>query len=145
MEDGETKAALALIDKKKQAQLQAHRDALKGVALEDSSPEIKAYKNYDLEMKNRAELAKLEADAVKTKLEGEKRVSDELKRQVELRQQYQEKTESLNIETAALMGAISSQEATLQKLYLDWQNAKRAGPQRGGLYAGICRPPWTKT
>ena len=43
-----------------------------------SSPEIKAYKNYDLEMKNRAELAKLEADAVKTKLEGEKRVTDEL-------------------------------------------------------------------
>jgi hypothetical protein len=132
MEDGETKAALALIDKKKQAQLQAHRDALKGVALEDSSPEIKAYKNYDLEMKNRAELAKLEADAVKTKLEGEKRVSDELKRQVELRQQYQEKTEALNIETAALMGAISSQEATLQKLYLDWQNAKRQALKEGG-------------
>ena len=122
MEDGETAAALALIDKKKQAQFQAHQDALKGLALEDVSPEVKAYRSYDLDLKNRAEMAKLDADATKTKLEGEKRVTEELTKQFERTKQIKEKTEDLQLGTA--WGPIEEQEAAIQKLILDWARAK---------------------
>jgi len=132
MEQGETAAALALIDQKKQAQIKAHADALQGLALEQVSPQVAAYRRYELEMKNRAELAKLDADAAKIRLTGEQRLTEELTKQVEIRRQYREKTEDLTIETAQLLGAISTQEAILQKLYLDWQRAKAEAIKAGG-------------
>ena len=127
-----TAAALALIDKKKAAQAAAYKDAQAGLAAEKGlSDETRGYRAKDLEVKNTAEMAKLNADAVKVKLEGEKQVTDELKRQVDVRKEYQQKTEDLNIDTAQLLGAISSQEATLQKLVLDWQRAKAEAIKAG--------------
>ena len=125
MQQAETAKALALIAEKRQAQAQAYQDALSDIGRQDISPEMADYKRQEEAGKNRLILSQLDAETAKTRLEGEKKVTEELTRQVKLRQQYQDQTAALNIETEALLGQISGQEATLQKLTLDWQKAKR--------------------
>ena len=132
LQQGETAAALALIEQKRQAQLAAHQEALADLARQDLSPEMRAYREYQELQKNRQVLSQLDAEAARTRLEGETKITNELKRQVEVQKQYQEKTADLNLETATLLGAISEQEAVLQKLYLDWQRAKAEAVKAGG-------------
>ena len=124
MEEGEAAVALALIEKKKQAQMKAHADALQGLSLEDVTPQVAEYRRYELEVKNKSELAKLEADAAKIKLENEKRVTDELKRQFEATKKIKEETEDLKLGTA--WGPIQEQEAAIQTLINTWNRAKAA-------------------
>jgi hypothetical protein len=139
MAQAETAAALALIEKKRQAQIQANQEALESLGQQDLSPEARDIAQQRLAAQNRMVLAQLDAEAAKTRLAGEVKVTNELKRQVDLRKQYQEKTEDLQVETAQLLGAVSGQEATLQKLYLDWQRAKQAA-----ITAGAYSPEYTQ-
>ncbi|MDD2900824.1 MAG: hypothetical protein PHU44_00145 [Syntrophales bacterium] len=127
----ETDAALGLIEKKKAAQIQAHRDALADIDRQEISPEMAGYLRQQEEAKHRMVMAQLAAEAARVKLEGEKKVTEELKRQLEVQQQYKRQAEDLGIETGVLLGAISQQEAALQKLYLDWQRTKQEALKAG--------------
>ncbi|RJR37199.1 MAG: hypothetical protein C4567_13170 [Deltaproteobacteria bacterium] len=127
----ETNGALALMEKKKAAQIQAHREALADIDRQDVSPEMAGYLRQQEEAKHRMVMAQLAAETVRVKIEGEKKVTEELKRQIEVKQQYKRQTEDLSIETGALLGAISQQEAALQKLYLDWQRTKEEALKAG--------------
>ena len=122
MESGETAAALALIDKKRQAQIKAHEDALADLARQEMSPEMAGYRRQEEDSKNRMALAQLAAEAAKVKLEGEKKVTEELKKQFEIQKQFKQKVEDL--ELSDCWGLIEEQEAKLQQLYLEWQRAK---------------------
>ena len=122
MESGETAAALALIDKKRQAQIKAHEDALADLARQQMSPEMAGYRRQEEDSKNRMALAQLAAEAAKVKLEGEKKVTEELKKQFEIQKQFKQKVEDL--ELSAAWGPIEEQEAKVRQLYLDWQRAK---------------------
>jgi hypothetical protein len=132
LQQEETAAALALIEQKKQAQEQAYQDAIAGIERQELSPEVAETRKQVEAAKNRMVLSQLEADAARTRLEGEKKVTEELKRQVEVRKQYQQKTEDLNLETDQILGLISEQEGKLQKLYLEWQRAKEEAIKAGG-------------
>jgi hypothetical protein len=128
----ETAAALAMIEEKRRAQQKAYQDSLTELAADEKlSPEAKKIAQQKLEAENRKALAKLDTEAAQTRLDGEKKITEELKRQVDLKQQYQQKTEDLQLETAQLLGAISDQEAKLQRLYLDWQRAKQDAIKAG--------------
>ena len=131
LQQGETTKALALIQEKRQAQAQAYQDALADIARQDISPEMADYRRQEEAVKNRMVQSQLAAEAVKVKLDGEKKVTEELKRQVEVAKQYKQQREDLDVETSALLGAISQQEATLQKLYLEWQRAKQKAIEAG--------------
>jgi hypothetical protein len=132
LQQAETTKALALIDEKRRAQAQAYQDALADIARQDISPEMAEYKRQEEAAKNRLLNAQLDAEAAKVRLDGEKKVTEELKRQVEVAKQYKQQREDLDVETAQLLGAISSQEATLQKLYLEWQRKKQEAFAAGG-------------
>ncbi|MFA5112614.1 MAG: hypothetical protein WC443_14475, partial [Desulfobaccales bacterium] len=128
----ETAAALAMIEKKRQAQQKAYQDSLTELAGDEKlSPAAKDIARQKLEAENKKALAKLDVEAKQAELDGAKKVTDELKRQVDLKQQYQQRTEDLNLETAQLLGAISDQEVKLQRLYLDWQRAKQDAIKAG--------------
>jgi len=129
MESGETAAALALIDKKRQAQIKAHEDALADLARQEMSPEMAGYRRQEEDSKNRMALAQLAAEAAKVKLEGEKKVTEELKKQFEIQKQFKQKVEDLELSTA--WGPIEEQEAKLQQLYLEWQRAKADAIKEG--------------
>jgi hypothetical protein len=129
MEDGETAAALALIDKKRQAQQKAHQDALADLARQEMSPEMAGYRRQEEDSKNRMALAQLAAEASKVKLDGEKKVTEELKKQFEIQKQFKQKVEDL--ELSAAWGPIEEQEAKLQQLYLEWQRAKAEAIKEG--------------
>jgi hypothetical protein len=129
MESGETAAALALIDKKRQAQIKAHEDALADLARQEMSPEMAGYRRQEEDSKKRMALAQLAAEAAKVKLDGEKKVTEELKKQFEIQKQFKQKVEDLELATA--WGPIEEQEAKLQQLYLDWQRAKAEAIQQG--------------
>jgi hypothetical protein len=132
LQQQETAAALAMIDRKRQAQQKAYQDSLTELAADEKlSPEAKNIAQQRLQAENRKNLAKLDTEAAQLRLDGEKKVTEELKRQVELKQQYQQKTEDLQLETAQLLGAISDQEGKLQRLYLDWQRAKQEAIKAG--------------
>ncbi|HZE20825.1 MAG TPA: hypothetical protein VE082_02135, partial [Desulfobaccales bacterium] len=128
----ETAAALVEIDKKRQAQERAYRDLLAQMEADRKlTPEAKDNARQKLAAENRKAMLVLDAEAAKTRLAGEAKVTEELKRQADLRRDYRQKTEDLNLETAQLLGAVSEQEATLQKLYLDWQRAKQDALKAG--------------
>ena len=129
MESGETAAALALIDKKRQAQIKAHEDALADLARQQMSPEMAGYRRQEEDSKNRMALAQLAAEAAKVKLDGEKKVTEELKKQFEIQKQFKQKVEDL--ELSAAWGPIEEQEAKLQQLYLEWQRAKADAIKEG--------------
>jgi hypothetical protein len=129
MENGETAAALALIDKKRQAQIKAHEDALADLARQEMSPEMAGYRRQEEDSKNRMAMAQLAAEAAKVKLEGEKKVTEELKKQFEIQKQFKQKVEDLELSTA--WGPIEEQEAKLQQLYLEWQRAKADAIKEG--------------
>ena len=140
MEDGETAAALALIDKKRQAQIKAHEDALADLARQEMSPEMAGYRRQEEDSKNRMALAQLAAEAAKVKLEGEKKVTEELKKQFEIQKQFKQKVEDLELSTA--WGPIEEQEAKLQQLYLEWQRAKAEAIKEG--VSPECWPAWKR-
>jgi hypothetical protein len=128
----ETAAALVEIDKKRQAQEKAYHDLLAQLEADQKlTPEAKDIARQKLEAENKKAILVLDAEAAKTRLDGEVKVTEELKRQAEIRRDYRQKTEDLNLETAQLLGAVSEQEATLQKLYLDWQRAKQEAMDKG--------------
>ena len=137
LQQQETTAALAMIEEKKQAQTKAYQESLAQLnqdeKLSDAAKDIARQK---LEIENKKTLAKLDTEAKQVELEGAKKITEELKRQVEVRTQYQQATEDLNLETAQLMGSISDQEAKLQKLVIDWQRAKESALKAGGLTPG---------
>lgn len=131
LQQTEVAAALAMIDRKREAQRQAYQDALANLNDQDLSAEAKAIAEQRLAADFKKHMAVLDSEAAKTRLEGEKQVIEELKRQVEARQQSIQKTEDLNLETSQLLGTITDQEAKLQRLTLDWQRAKQEAIKRG--------------
>jgi hypothetical protein len=132
LEQQETTAALAMIDQKRAAQQKAYQDSLTQLNADQKlSPEAKEIATQKLAAENKKALLMLDAEAAKVRLDGEVKVTEELKRQAQIRIEYQQKTEDLNLETAQLLGAVSEQEATLQKLYLDWQRAKQDAISKG--------------
>lgn len=132
LQQQETTAALSMIEKKRQAQQKAYQDSITQLNADQKlSPEAKDIARQKLEAENHKALLVLDAEAAKARLDGEVKVTNELKRQAEIKQQYQQKTEDLNLETAQLLGAVSEQEAKLQKLYLDWQRAKQEAIDKG--------------
>lgn len=140
MQQAETAASLKLIEEKKAAQAAAYKDALADLERQDLSPEMKGYRQQEEEIKNRMALAQLNAEAARVKLEGEVKVTQELKRQVEVQKQYKEKAEDMRVEMAGLWGPIAEQEAKIQKLYLDWQRAKAEA-----VKAGAYTPEYAQT
>jgi hypothetical protein len=140
MQQAETAASLKLIEEKKAAQAAAYKDALADLERQDLSPEMKGYRRQEEEIKNRMALAQLNAEAARVKLEGEVKVTQELKRQVEVQKQYKEKAEDMRVEMAGLWGPIAEQEAKIQKLYLDWQRAKAEA-----VKAGAYTPEYAQT
>jgi len=139
LEGQETAAALALIEKKKQAQEQAYKDALADLERQDLSPEARGYRSQQLEAQNRMVLAQLAAEAARVKLEGEIKVTNELKRQVEVQQQYKQKVEDMQVEIRGTWGPVAEQEAKIQKLYLDWQRAKEEAVKAGAYTPEFAR------
>lgn len=138
LQELETAAALEMIEKKKQAQVKAYQESLSEVDADQKlSDEAKSIARQKLEADNRKSLAKLDTEAAQARLDGEKRITDELKRQVEVRKQYQQKTEDLNLETNQLLGAITEQEAKLQRLVLDWQRAKQEAIDKGAYTPAV--------
>ncbi len=135
MQKAETDAALALIEKKKQIQIQAHQEALQNIAdktlpgFKDLSDEARAIAQQTLEAQHRKEMSKLAMETAKAKLEGEVKVTEELKRQVEVQKQFQQRVEDLELSTA--WGPIEDQEARLRQLYLEWQRAKAEAIKEG--------------
>jgi phage-related minor tail protein len=133
LQQAETDGALAMIERKKQAQQKAYQESLTEVGADPKlSDEAKSIARQKLEADNRKSLAKLDTEAAQARLDGEKKIVDELKRQVEVRKQYAQKTEDLNLETSQLLGAISEQEAKLQRLLLDWQRTRQEAIDKGG-------------
>jgi hypothetical protein len=132
LQQSETDAALNLLELKRQAAAKGHEDALNDLARQGLSQEALNYRTQAEAAKYAMTLSQLNAETAKAKLEGEVKVTNELKRQVEVQRQYREKTEDLNLETAQLLGAISEQEAKLQKLTLDWQRTKDEAIRAGG-------------
>ncbi|MHB8156198.1 MAG: phage tail family protein [Desulfocucumaceae bacterium] len=132
LQQEETAAALVMIDRKRQAQQKSYQDSLQELQADEKlSPEAKDLAQRKLAAENNKALAKLDTEAAQARLEGEVKITNELKRQVEVRKEYGRKTEDLNLETATLLGAISDQESKLQKLYLDWQRAKEDAIKAG--------------
>ncbi|MEW6657245.1 MAG: hypothetical protein AB1424_01165 [Thermodesulfobacteriota bacterium] len=121
----ETDSEIALIEKKKAAATAAYKDQLSDLARQELSPEMLAYRQQELQNQYRATMGQLNEQAARAKLEGEVKVTNELKRQLDIAKQYKQAREDLDIETNSLLGAVSQQEATLQKLYLDWQRTKQ--------------------
>jgi hypothetical protein len=140
LRQAETAAALKLIEEKKSVQVAAYKDALADIERQDLSPEMKGYRLQEEETKNRIVLAQLNAEAARVKLEGEVKVTQELKRQVEVQKQYKEKAEDMRVEMAGMWGPIAEQEAKIQKLYLDWQRAKEEA-----IKAGAYTPAYAQT
>ncbi len=135
----ETTTALALIEKKRTAQEQAYQDALADLERQDLSPEARGYRAQQLESQNRMVLAQLAAEAARVKLEGEVKVTNELKRQVEVQQQYKQKAEDMQVEIKGTWGPLAEQEAKIQKLYLDWQRAKEEAVKAGAYTPEFAR------
>jgi hypothetical protein len=136
LQQAETTAALAMIERKKSAQVKAYEESLTQLEADQKlSPEAKAIAEQKLAAENHKALAKLDTEAAQARLDGEVKITKELERQAEVRKQYQQKTEDLNLETAQLLGAITEQEAKLQRLVIDWQREKdkaikaEAGPE----------------
>jgi|GEM_PF-1742675 hypothetical protein len=129
---GEVSAELKLIDQKKAAQQAAYKDAQTNINRSDASPEMKAIQLLEEAIKNTMAMKQLDEEAARAKLEGEKKVTDELKKQAEIKAQYAEKTDELNRETAVLTGQITQQDAELAKLTIEWQKAKQEAMKAGG-------------
>jgi hypothetical protein len=136
MQEEETRVGLALIEKKRQAQVEAYKDALADIERQDISPQMKAYRQQEEAIKHRMAMTQLDTEATRVRFEAETKITQELEKQVEVRRQYQEKFDEMRIETAQLLGQITEQEAQLQKLYLDWQKAKQEAFQAGVLTPG---------
>lgn len=127
LQRAETAAALAMIEQKRQAQQKGYRESLAELEADPKlSPEGKDIARRKLEAEQRKALAKLDTEAAQVRLEDEKKITDELRRQAEVRKEYRQKTEDMNLETAQLLGAISEQEAQLQRFSLEWQRATEA-------------------
>jgi hypothetical protein len=139
LEGQETATALALIEKKRTAQEQAYQDALADLERQDLSPEARSYRAQQLESQNRMVLSQLAAEAARVKLEGEIKVTNELKRQVEVQQQYKQKAEDMQVEIRGTWGPLAEQEAKIQKLYLDWQRAKEEAVKAGAYTPEFAR------
>jgi hypothetical protein len=133
LQQQETDASLAMIEKKKAAQAKAYKESLTEIEADPKmSDEAKSIARQKLAVENQKTVSKLALEGAQAKLDGEVKVTNELKRQVEVQKQYNEKTQDLNIETSELVGAISQQEATLQKQVLEWQRTKQDAIDAGG-------------
>lgn len=133
LQQQETDAALAMIEKKKEAQAKAYQESLTEIEADPKmSDEAKSIARQKMAAENQKTLSQLTLGASQAKLDGEVKVTNELKRQVEVRKQYEQKTEDLNLETAFLLGKISDQEAILQRLALEWQRNKQTALDAGG-------------
>jgi len=129
LEAGETAASLALIEQKRTAQAAAYAAALAEVDRQDLSPEMAEYRRYEEGLKNRMALSTLDVEAAKAKLDGEKKVTDELKRQFEQSQNNAKTLQNLKLDSA--WGPIEEQEAKLIKLKQEWDEAKAAALKSG--------------
>jgi len=131
LEQQETAATLAMIARKKEAQQKAYQESLTELAADPKlSDAAKSIARQKLEAENRKALSKLDTDAAQAKLEGEKRVTDELRRQFEATKKIKEQTEDLKIGNA--WGPIEEQEAAVQKLVLDWARTKAEALKAAG-------------
>jgi len=132
LQQQETAAAIAMIGQKRQAQQKAYQESLTQVEADAKlSEDAKSIARQKFEAENRKALSKLDTEAIQAKLDGEAKVANELRRQVDLRKQYEDSTAALNIDTAQLLGAISEQEATLMQLNLDWKRNRDAAIKAG--------------
>jgi hypothetical protein len=136
LQQQETAAAIAMIGKKREVQQKAYQDSLAEIDDDTKlSDEAKDIARQKLAADNRKALAKLDTEATQARFEGETRITNELKRQVDLKKQYQDTTATLNIDTAQLLGAITEQEATLMRLNLEWKK-NREDALKAGLSPG---------
>lgn len=134
LQQKETTAALAMIEEKKAAQQKAYQESLTQLDADSKlSDAAKSIARQKLKVENKKSLDKLDTEALQARIDGEKKITDELKRQVEVRKQYQQKTEDLNLETAELSRAISAQGAKLQRLILDSGRERQTAIDKGGM------------
>jgi len=114
MEQQEFQTALALIEKKKQAQLKAKEDALADLARQDLSPEVMDYRRQAIEAANRVQMLQLAGEAAKTVQEHEKKVTEEVTRQLKTRKEI---TDTLKTqEEGAAFGPLEEKEAKINAL-----------------------------
>jgi hypothetical protein len=123
LQQQETTAALAMIEKKKVAQAKAYQESLTEIEADPKmSDEAKSIARQKMAAENQKTLSKLALEGAQAKLDGEVKVTNELKRQVEVQKQFTRTVEDL--ENAIAWGPIEEQEAKLRQLYLEWQRAK---------------------
>ncbi|MCK9378458.1 MAG: hypothetical protein M0P73_20255, partial [Syntrophobacterales bacterium] len=131
LQQQETTGALAMIAHKKDAQEKAFQESLTEVEADTKlSDEAKSIARQKFEAENRKALSKLDTEAAQAKLEGEKKVTDKLKRQFEATKKIKEQTEDLKL--GNVWGPIQEQEAAVQKLVLDWARTKAEALKAAG-------------
>jgi len=114
MEQQEFQAALALIEKKKQAQLKAREDALADLTRQDLSPEVMDYRRQAVEAANRVQMIQLAGEAAKTVQEHEKKVTEEVTRQLKTRKEIADTLKTQ--EEGAAFGPLEEKEAKINAL-----------------------------
>jgi hypothetical protein len=114
MEQQEFQAALALIEKKKQAQIKAREDALADLARQDLSPEVMDYRRQAIEAANRVQMLQLAGEAAKTVQEHEKKVTEEVTRQLKTRKEIADTLKTQ--EEGAAFGPLEEKEAKINAL-----------------------------
>jgi len=114
MEQQEFQAALALIEKKKQAQLKARQDALADLARQDLSPEVMDYRRQAIEAAHRVQMIQLAGEAAKTVQEHEKKVTEEVTRQLKTRKEISDTLKTQ--EEGAAFGPLQEKEARINAL-----------------------------
>jgi hypothetical protein len=114
MEHQEFQAALALIEKKKQAQLKARQDALADLARQDLSPEVMDYRRQAIEAAHRVQMIQLAGEAAKTVQEHEKKVNEEVTRQLKTRKEIADTLKTQ--EEGAAFGPLEEKEAKINAL-----------------------------
>ena len=130
MDQAEVAQAVALIEVKKAAQIKARRDALADLAgQKDLAPEQIDWRTQAIEAAHRMQMKQLDGEITKTKLEGEKKVTEELTKQEKLQKDIQKDVAQL--EEGAAFGPIEEQEAKIRGLIREWQDTRDKAIQAG--------------
>jgi hypothetical protein len=137
MEQQEFQAAMSLIEKKKQAQLKARQDALADLARQDLSPEVMDYRRQAIEAAHRVQMIQLTGEAAKTVQEHEKKVTEELTKQLKARKEISDTIRSQ--EEGAAFGPLEEKEAKINALLREQAKLREELVKKGATQEDLAR------
>jgi len=137
MEQQEFQAAMSLIEKKKQAQLKARQDALADLARQDLSPEVMDYRRQAIEAAHRVQMIQLTGEAAKTVQEHEKKVTEELTKQLKTRKEISDTIRSQ--EEGAAFGPLEEKEAKINALLREQAKLRDELVKKGATQEDLAR------